>query len=328
MPIVRDEISVLLNGKSAGGGEDVGRMAHKVFIMFTFASPLILAGVLSTGMSILRLVRTSEMKPQRTGSDATDCKNILPVEAVIEALGQVELPQQEVGDFIAALSARYPSVLRCRRDVVDSELPFPTDPIKWYRWGRRSIDVSVRPSRCLAYAAADYYLQDAASLLALAACGCDQDFKFDTQQPGGPVVCDLCASPGGKASALLEAIGSSGYLLANEPIRSRVAPLAFNLARTGYDRFAISSLDPEVLASTLGGVFDLVVIDAPCSGQALLGRGKQSVSALSPHQIAHRRARQQRILAAATNLLKPGGPDLFTAHARLLKLRMNRRFVR
>lgn len=54
VPMIRDEISVLLYGKSAGGGEDVGRMAHKVFIMFTFASPLILAGVLSTGMSVVR----------------------------------------------------------------------------------------------------------------------------------------------------------------------------------------------------------------------------------------------------------------------------------
>ena len=247
------------------------------------------------------------MKPQRPGSDAIKPSQVLPVDAVIEALGQVELPQQEIGDLITALSARYPSVLRCRREIVDNELPFATEPIKWYRWGRRSTDSSVRPSRCLAYAAADYYLQDAASLLALAACGCDQEFRFDTQQPCGPVVCDLCASPGGKASALLESIGSSGFLLANEPIRSRIAPLAFNLARTGSDRFAISSLDPDMLASTLGGVFDLMVIDAPCSGQALLGRGKQSMSALSPNQIAHSAARQQRILAAATSLLKPGG---------------------
>ncbi|MGB7343748.1 MAG: hypothetical protein WBD20_06025 [Pirellulaceae bacterium] len=54
VPLIQEEISVLLRGKSAGAKEDVGRAAHKVFIMFTFVSPLLLAGVLSTGMSILR----------------------------------------------------------------------------------------------------------------------------------------------------------------------------------------------------------------------------------------------------------------------------------
>ena len=54
VPAVQEEISVLVHGKSDGGGEDVGRLAHVVFIMFTFTSPLILAGVLSTTMAVLR----------------------------------------------------------------------------------------------------------------------------------------------------------------------------------------------------------------------------------------------------------------------------------
>ena len=54
VPAIREEISVLINGKSANAGEDVGRAAQKAFVMFTFASPLLLAAVLSTGMSIVR----------------------------------------------------------------------------------------------------------------------------------------------------------------------------------------------------------------------------------------------------------------------------------
>ncbi len=50
---VRDEINVLVGGKT-GSSDDVGRLAHIVFIMFTFTSPLLLAGTLSTGMAILR----------------------------------------------------------------------------------------------------------------------------------------------------------------------------------------------------------------------------------------------------------------------------------
>ena len=59
VPAVQDEISVLVHGKSDGASEDVGRLAHITFIMFTFTSPLILAGVLSTGMALLRCVNRS-----------------------------------------------------------------------------------------------------------------------------------------------------------------------------------------------------------------------------------------------------------------------------
>jgi hypothetical protein len=54
VPVVQDEIAALVRRKTATSGEDVGRAAHIAFIMFTFSSPLILAGVLSTGMSIVR----------------------------------------------------------------------------------------------------------------------------------------------------------------------------------------------------------------------------------------------------------------------------------
>lgn len=54
VPAVQEEINVLVHGRSGGDREDVGRMAHITFIMFTFTSPLILASVLSTGMAVLR----------------------------------------------------------------------------------------------------------------------------------------------------------------------------------------------------------------------------------------------------------------------------------
>jgi len=54
VPAVQEEISVLVHGESSAGNEDVGRLAHITFIMFTFTSPLILASVLSTAMALLR----------------------------------------------------------------------------------------------------------------------------------------------------------------------------------------------------------------------------------------------------------------------------------
>lgn len=234
--------------------------------------------------------------------------DVVPADLVRAALGSVGLSDDDLRHFMDALSARWPNVLRHRRGLSPADLPVETEPVDWYELARRyqlaGPDVSgreLKPSRCLAYAGADFYLQDAGSLLSLAAAGADDASLAGLQ------ICDLCASPGGKATALVEAIGDDGFVLANEPIRSRLPPLAFNLARTGSDRYAVSCLDPESLADRLGGVFDLVLVDAPCSGQALLSRGRQNVSALAAKQIAHSAARQSRILDAAVRLLRPGG---------------------
>ncbi|MEO1618023.1 MAG: hypothetical protein AAFV88_19375 [Planctomycetota bacterium] len=232
------------------------------------------------------------------------------IESLRQGLGSVaatlsaESPDR-VESIARAMLLRHSSVLRMRfRDDDDMALPLPPpnlakEAVPWYDLGFFANDYT-RPSRTLCYAAGDYFLQDAGSLLALAACHADRP-------PETPrLICDLCAAPGGKASGLLESIGG-GFLLANEPVKSRVAPLAFNLARTGCDRYTIASQDPERLASQLAGTFDLVLADVPCSGQMLLGRGKQKAASLQASQIEHSCLRAKRILAAAVKLLRPGG---------------------
>lgn len=54
VPAVQDELKVIMSGSSGSSGEDVGRLAHITFILFTFTSPLLLAGVLSTALAVLR----------------------------------------------------------------------------------------------------------------------------------------------------------------------------------------------------------------------------------------------------------------------------------
>jgi len=232
------------------------------------------------------------------------------------SLGAIRLSESELKEFGESLGRRHGSVLRRRvgvdlEQVLAPEIGFRLGPrVPWYDLAHAVIPAGdhqpCRPSHSIAYAAGDFFLQDAGSLLALAACGADQDVL------GGMLVCDLCAAPGGKASALVEAVGPSGFVLANEPVHGRLAALAFNLTRTGSDRWGVSSSDPETLADRLGGVFDSVLVDAPCSGQALLSRGKQSASALSEKQIRHSAARQRRILDAATRLLRPGGKLVYS----------------
>ena len=229
------------------------------------------------------------------------------------AVGDIAIPGG-ASQMLQAMGGRHPKAMRMHPDA--APLDFETRPVPWYHRAHTAIDPSLRLSRTLAYAGGDYYLQDAGSLLAIAAALNDDHAQHSSNPPQPPLngltVCDLCAAPGGKASALLEAVGLSGFLLANEPIRSRIAALKYNLARTGSDRYAISSMDPSALVDKLGGVFDLVLVDAPCSGQALVGRGKQSTAAMTSKQVQHSAARQNRILDSAVGLLKSSGRLIYS----------------
>jgi 16S rRNA C967 or C1407 C5-methylase (RsmB/RsmF family)/NOL1/NOP2/fmu family ribosome biogenesis protein len=175
--------------------------------------------------------------------------------------------------------------------------PAAIHSVPWYAYGRWLDDQSTRPSQHLGFAAADYYIQDAGSLLALA--------LLDIQPHQS--ICDLCAAPGGKASGILERLGEHGFLLANEPIQSRFETLYWSLARTGNPRFALTRSDPQDLVSDFEGEFDSVLVDAPCSGQTLVSKGKRDKNAFSMSQVEHSALRQRRILESAIRMLRPGG---------------------
>jgi 16S rRNA C967 or C1407 C5-methylase (RsmB/RsmF family)/NOL1/NOP2/fmu family ribosome biogenesis protein len=212
------------------------------------------------------------------------------------------LPIAERELFFRSLRAYPDRCVRPRPDRRDLGLPFETEGVPWYAEGRRLRDAAIRPGGFLHYAAADYYIQDGASMLPLALV----DWR------DGDRVCDVCAAPGGKATAIAERLGAEGVLMANEVIRSRVDVLKFALARTGRANYVVTHHDPSVLADRFGGGFDKVVLDVPCSGQSLLSKSKQSESAFSQSQIELCAARGRRILGDAVRLLRNGGTLIYS----------------
>jgi 16S rRNA C967 or C1407 C5-methylase (RsmB/RsmF family) len=212
------------------------------------------------------------------------------------------LPADEHAAFQSSLQQFGKRSIRIRADRASVGLPFETTVVPWFSGGRFLVDSSIRPSAFLNYAVADYYIQDAASMLPL---------SLLNLQPGD-LVCDLCAAPGGKASAIAEILGQEGFLLANEPVRSRLDILKYALAKTGVPNHAVCSYDPDELARRLPGRFDVVLVDAPCSGQTLVGKNKRDENAFAENQIEHCALRQRRILRAAMRLLKPNGRIVYS----------------
>ncbi len=148
--------------------------------------------------------------------------------------------------------------------------------------------------------AGTYYVQEASSMAI-----CQALFQH-TDLSKKMTVLDLCAAPGGKSTVLLSAISPDSFLLANEVIKARIPALRQNLTKWGRTNFMVSQHDPADFAG-LKGTFDVVLVDAPCSGEGLFRKDPNACREWSLEQVGLCSARQRRILGEAQALVKAGG---------------------
>ncbi|NCJ07330.1 RsmB/NOP family class I SAM-dependent RNA methyltransferase [Synechococcales cyanobacterium C] len=120
------------------------------------------------------------------------------------------------------------------------------------------------------------------------------------------LVLDVCAAPGGKSLFVWRALAPR-LLLCNETIGKRVGMLVGNLKRCSVQPVGVLNLDPEAVAQVASQVADLVIVDAPCTGQSLLAKGKAVPGCFHPVTINQNANRQKRILANAAAVVAPGG---------------------
>lgn len=118
---------------------------------------------------------------------------------------------------------------------------------------------------------------------------------------------DLCAAPGGKSTQIAALTGDTGLLWSNEVVRNRAAILSSNLERMGVRNTVVSSVYPEMLAEKLGGYFDKVLVDAPCSGEGMFRRDPVAVQEWSPEHVETCAVRQLAILSSAAQCVREGG---------------------
>ncbi len=119
-------------------------------------------------------------------------------------------------------------------------------------------------------------------------------------------VLDLCAAPGGKSTHLSSLLPDEALLVSNEVIHSRAMVLSENLKKWGNPNVIVTCCDPRDF-SRLPGYFDLIVVDAPCSGEGLFRRDPSAMEEWSEANAAHCALRQRRILADVWPALAEGG---------------------
>ncbi len=128
----------------------------------------------------------------------------------------------------------------------------------------------------------------------------------------GDIVLDLCAAPGGKSTQLASYLQGTGLLWSNEIVRNRANILLGNIERCGVNNSVVSSSDPESLCTALEGVFDKILVDAPCSGEGMFRRDKSAYSEWSPEHSDACAVRQLKILESAKKTLRPGGVMVYS----------------
>lgn len=144
-----------------------------------------------------------------------------------------------------------------------------------------------------------YYVQEASSMFLWQAV---QQLFPETY---GKKVLDLCAAPGGK-STLLSSYFKGGLVVANEVIKNRANILVENCSKWGDGHLLVTNNDPSHFQS-LPGFFDLLMIDAPCSGSGLFRKDPSAIEEWSEANVALCSQRQQRILADALPCLAENG---------------------
>ena len=120
------------------------------------------------------------------------------------------------------------------------------------------------------------------------------------------IVLDLCAAPGGKSTHLANLLPQGSFVVANEVIRARASILAENVQKWGNAGIAVTSNTPEAIGK-LTSFFDMVMVDAPCSGEGLWRKDPDAVKEWSPANVEMCAARQKDILKNVWNALKENG---------------------
>jgi len=122
----------------------------------------------------------------------------------------------------------------------------------------------------------------------------------------GKRVLDMCSAPGGKTTIYSTAVGEEGLVVANEYVRSRANVLADNVRKWGMGNVLVTNNAPEHIAQ-FEGWFDVVAVDAPCSGEGMFRKEEIAREDWSEEAVKMCAVRQLSIVREAWQSLKEGG---------------------
>lgn len=145
------------------------------------------------------------------------------------------------------------------------------------------------------------YIQDPAAMSPVASVNIEPDWK----------ILDLCAAPGGKSTQAAAGL-DGGLLVSNEIVPSRCKILTGNIERLGIKNAVTTCADVKRLSGLFGEEFDLVIVDAPCSGEGMFRKDETAINEWSLQNVKLCAERQDEILSYAKDFVNEGGYLLYS----------------
>jgi 16S rRNA C967 or C1407 C5-methylase (RsmB/RsmF family) len=216
----------------------------------------------------------------------------------IQLLQQVSSDWQHIVDCIMeseAYTAIKPNTYKASTQQLEAYLP-TTDHVPWHRHARY---VHPRPNFTLdpLFHAGAYYVQEPSGLV-LDSIGLPIDRPL--------TVLDACAAPGGKTTTLLDLLSPGSLVVANELIPNRNATLRDTILKWGNPRCVVTRSKLEAFVSS-DTRFDVVLLDAPCSGEGLWRRNPGAIDEWSLDAVHRSVHLQRQLLTQAAQLVLPDG---------------------
>ena len=180
--------------------------------------------------------------------------------------------------------------------------PWPLEPVPWIHNGFYYDGDNIQPSKHPYYFAGLYYLQEP-SAMTPASC---------LPVTPGENVLDLCAAPGGKATALGAMLNGSGLLVANDISSSRTRALLRNVELFGITNAFVTNETPAHLKDRFPEFFHKILLDAPCSGEGMFRKEEALARDWTPEKSDELSVLQKELILQAADMLRPGGQLLYS----------------
>ena len=142
-----------------------------------------------------------------------------------------------------------------------------------------------------------FYVQEPAAMAPAECVEINPDWK----------ILDMCAAPGGKSTQLKNKLSAEGVLVSNEIIANRCKILTGNIERLGFKNCITTCMDTGKLTEYFPKTFDMIMVDAPCSGEGMFRKDDTAISEWSEENVLACAVRQAAILENAARCIKDGG---------------------
>jgi 16S rRNA C967 or C1407 C5-methylase (RsmB/RsmF family)/NOL1/NOP2/fmu family ribosome biogenesis protein len=218
-----------------------------------------------------------------------------------EFIDSIPFSEDEKNKLINGLRSE-PIISVRKNPFKENDLFEKEDKVAWSQHGRY---LKERPAfiKDPLFHAGTYYSQEASSMFL--------EMVLNSLDLSERIVLDLCAAPGGKSTLINSCMPEDGMLVANEMIKSRSWILKENLDKWGSSNVIVTNNDPSDFEKFLG-FFDVVVVDAPCSGEGMFRKDKNAVNEWSERNVNLCCSRQKRILSDIIPTITNGGVLIYS----------------